>query len=97
MVGSDARRLRTRCEDPRLLVPQPIRLALRGAVALDAAQRNEWLRFPDDEVLASAARVARLPTVTPDRVWRNVAPWKSRCPCTDTFRCEDGTDLGAPP
>jgi len=77
--------------------PQSIRLTPDAAVALDAAQRSGCLGLPDDAVLVSAARVAsRLPTVILDRIWRNVTPWNSVCPCTDRFRCEDGTDLGAP-
>lgn len=45
----------------------------RAAVALDAAQRGEWLGFTDDQALAQAIDVSsRLPGLISDRVMLRV-------------------------
>jgi hypothetical protein len=51
----------------------PVHLTLGAVVALDAAQRSEWLGFPDDEVLSQAVEASsRRPGVLSDRVWHRL-------------------------
>jgi hypothetical protein len=51
----------------------PIRVTLGAAVALDAAQRSEWLGLPNEEVLANAIRMSsRLPSMISGRVWKRL-------------------------
>jgi hypothetical protein len=51
----------------------PIKLTLGAAVALDAAQRGEWLGFTDEQALAQAIDVSsRLPGLISDGVMLRV-------------------------
>jgi hypothetical protein len=61
----------------------PVHLTLGAVVALDAAQRSEWLGFPDDEVLTQAVETSsRLPGLLSDRAWQRLHLSTNSCRTT---------------